>query len=184
MIRNFNESNIFYEFRYVRNFRFDMHVLTIYPPSQNLAKTSSTLPLEFQTVCIYVFQFRRFGMSPRSALSPVIDVCRFFRHLWSSCRRKWPMKTFWTKEAAKSSSPTTTTIAAKIMTIYWVNSKIGWTFISPKMFRKTFLMLKYVQKLSIAIQTFFRTKYWRLWWDRLAIVLSKVWLPLKTYCIK
>ncbi len=25
----------------------------IYPPSQNLAKTSSTLPLEFQTVCIY-----------------------------------------------------------------------------------------------------------------------------------
>ncbi len=26
----------------------------IHPPSQNLAKTSSTLPLEFQTVCIYV----------------------------------------------------------------------------------------------------------------------------------
>jgi hypothetical protein len=25
----------------------------IYPPSQNLAKTSLTLPLDFQTVCIY-----------------------------------------------------------------------------------------------------------------------------------
>jgi hypothetical protein len=25
----------------------------IYPPFQNLAKTSLTLPLEFQTVCIY-----------------------------------------------------------------------------------------------------------------------------------
>jgi hypothetical protein len=25
----------------------------IYPPSQNLAKTSWTLPLDFQTVCIY-----------------------------------------------------------------------------------------------------------------------------------
>jgi hypothetical protein len=25
----------------------------IYPPSQNLAKTSWTLPLDFQTLCIY-----------------------------------------------------------------------------------------------------------------------------------
>jgi hypothetical protein len=29
-------------------------ITPIYPPSQNLAKTSTILPLEFQTVCIYV----------------------------------------------------------------------------------------------------------------------------------
>jgi hypothetical protein len=28
----------------------------IYPPSQNLAKTLLTLPLDFQTVCIYDFE--------------------------------------------------------------------------------------------------------------------------------
>jgi hypothetical protein len=49
----------------------------IYPPSQNLAKTSPTLPLEFQTVCIYDFMLQKKCASSSFKLKVLQNVWLF-----------------------------------------------------------------------------------------------------------